>query len=66
MPDGGGRERRDPASKYAPPSAKMWDKTTESGKQPATATLINYTKDRTAFVNEVAVLPSVRIFNGVF
>ena len=61
-----GESGDDPASKYAPPSAKMWDETTESGKQPATATLINYTKDRTAFVNEVAVLPSVRIFNGVF
>ena len=52
-----GESGDDPASKYAPPSAKMRDETTESGKQPATATLINYTKDRTAFVNEVAVLP---------
>ena len=48
----------DPASKYTPPSAKMWSESTEVAKQPATATLINYTKDRTAFVNEVAVLPS--------
>ena len=48
----------DPSSKYTPPSAKMWNESEVGGKKPATVTLINYTKDRTAFRNEVEVLPS--------